>query len=127
MENRVPPSLMKQAGPGPTDLAKGYIIGNDLLMGFALVVVVARFHCRTRMGTKRGLRWDDLFILVSLVRGPGSVLETCFSWLTKLAEGLCIGIRRDSQRSNGTLLVGSTHLDYTCRSTIDLGQSVYGQ
>ncbi|CAD0108078.1 unnamed protein product, partial [Aureobasidium uvarum] len=32
-------------------------------MGFAAVVVSARFYCRMRMGSKRGLWWDDLFIL----------------------------------------------------------------
>lgn len=61
---------------GLSDRAKGYILGNDLLMGFACLVVVARFYCRMRMGSKRGLWWDDLFILLAFVRGPCSMLET---------------------------------------------------
>ncbi|KEQ82458.1 hypothetical protein M438DRAFT_347232 [Aureobasidium pullulans EXF-150] len=64
---------------GLSDRAKGYIYGNDLLMGFAFVVVATRFYCRMRMGSKRGLWWDDLFIMLSFVRGSCSMRETCSS------------------------------------------------
>ncbi|KAI4730628.1 hypothetical protein E4T49_01656 [Aureobasidium sp. EXF-10728] len=56
---------------GLSDRAKGYILGNDLLMGFAAVVVSARFYCRMRMGSKRGLWWDDLFILFAFMLAVG--------------------------------------------------------
>ncbi|THX29090.1 hypothetical protein D6D10_09021 [Aureobasidium pullulans] len=56
---------------GLSDRAKGYIYGNDLLMGFAFVVVATRFYCRMRMGSKRGLWWDDLFIMLSFIFAVG--------------------------------------------------------
>ncbi|KAI4802653.1 hypothetical protein E4T44_11499 [Aureobasidium sp. EXF-8845] len=56
---------------GLSDRAKGYILGNDLLMGCAFVVVVARFYCRIRMGSKRGLWWDDLFIILAFMFAVG--------------------------------------------------------
>ncbi|KAK6002015.1 hypothetical protein QM012_002505 [Aureobasidium pullulans] len=56
---------------GLSDRAKGYILGNDLLMGFAFAVVSARFFCRIRMGSKRGLWWDDLFILLAFIFAVG--------------------------------------------------------
>lgn len=65
---------------GLSDRAKGYILGNDLLMGFAFAVVSTRFYCRIRMGSKRGLWWDDLFILFAFVCGPCSMRETSLQW-----------------------------------------------
>ncbi|KAG9562430.1 hypothetical protein KCU60_g14893, partial [Aureobasidium melanogenum] len=62
---------------GLSDRAKGYIYGNDILMGFAFAVVVTRFYCRIRLGSKRGLWWDDLFILLAFMFavGFGSVVN----------------------------------------------------
>lgn len=74
---------------GLSNRAKGYILGNDLLMGFACLVVVARFYCRMRMGSKRGLWWDDLFILLAFVCGPCSMLET-FSSLADHDNSRCL-------------------------------------
>lgn len=59
--------------------ANGYILGNDLLIGFAFFVVLARFYCRIWMGTKRGLWWDDLFLLLAYVRILRQCSETCAS------------------------------------------------
>ncbi|KAG9963046.1 hypothetical protein KCU61_g4132, partial [Aureobasidium melanogenum] len=62
---------------GLSDRARGYIYGNDILMGFAFAVVVTRFYCRIRLGSKRGLWWDDLFILLAFMFavGFGSVVN----------------------------------------------------
>ncbi|KAI5199029.1 hypothetical protein E4T38_07186, partial [Aureobasidium subglaciale] len=56
---------------GLSNRAKGYIYGNDILMGLAFVVVAARFYCRMRLGSKRGLWWDDLFIALALIFAVG--------------------------------------------------------
>ncbi|KAH0370266.1 hypothetical protein KCU65_g2649, partial [Aureobasidium melanogenum] len=62
---------------GLSDRAKGYIYGNDILMGLAFAVVATRFYCRMRLGSKRGLWWDDLFILLAFMFavGFGSVVN----------------------------------------------------
>ncbi|KAI5271941.1 hypothetical protein E4T47_04775 [Aureobasidium subglaciale] len=56
---------------GLSDRAKGYIYGNDILMGLAFAVVAARLYCRMRLGSKRGLWWDDLFIVLALIFAVG--------------------------------------------------------
>ncbi|KAG9952717.1 hypothetical protein KCU85_g1758, partial [Aureobasidium melanogenum] len=56
---------------GLSDRAKGYIYGNDILMGLAFAVVATRFYCRMRLGSKRGLWWDDLFILLAFIFAVG--------------------------------------------------------
>ena len=47
--------------------AQSYIIGNDVLMVFSGLVVSIRFYIRMRH-SQRGLWWDDLSILMSMVR-----------------------------------------------------------
>ena len=73
---------------GISDRARGYILGNDILMGVGFLVVAARFYCRIKTGTKRGLWWDDLFILLAYVGfiPPWPMAETCPHLLTKFPE-----------------------------------------
>lgn len=43
------------------------IIG--LFTGSAVIVVALRFYAKARTQGSLGLSWDDLFILISIVRG----------------------------------------------------------
>lgn len=65
---------------GLTARANRYIIGNDTMMIISFLVVLTRLYYRRRH-SPRGLWWDDLFIVISLVGQRSSSVLCSVVWL----------------------------------------------